>query len=300
MYRSILININKALSLLLLFFTLFSCQEIDLDESEIISNSIMESPKSWLDTLCSRTFEGRKVGTQGNKRAALFLYNEVKKMGYAPEIQKFAHSSGDTLRNVIIQKKGVNDSLIIIGAHFDGQHASNNKVHYEAANDNASGVVTLLSILDSIARVDLKYSIMAVFFDGEESCVPPAFKGSSYFVNNLNEKEKVVLYINIDAMGHNHDNQMILGWFGSHRVLKVVDRLKKEKKFNYSIKERIKGEGASDYKSFSLVGIPYISYTDISLSCDYPQHDVRDSREAVNLSRLLKVRDLSIEICNCI
>ena len=226
--------INVLLIIVLCLFYL-SCQKYSSEKKDSDSEDSLSDLSLWMDTLCSRAFEGRKVGTPGNKKTAVFLYDELLKMGYLPEIQEFVHTSGDTLRNIIVEKRGLDDSLMIIGAHYDGQTESNNKVHFEAANDNASGVVTLLSVMDSISRIDVKYTIRAVFFDGEEACVRPAFKGSSYFVNSLIDKEKTVLYINIDAMGHDHDGQMILGWYGSERTYRMIDQLNKEQAFKYSI-----------------------------------------------------------------
>lgn len=291
-------RIKNVLLIIILCLSYLSCQKLSSEGIDFYSKDPLIDLRLWMDTLCSKTFTGRKVGTPGNKKTAHFLFNELLKRGYLPEIQEFVHTSGDTLRNIIIQKDGLMDSLIIIGAHYDGQTESNNKVHFEAANDNASGVVTLLSVMDSISRIDTKYAIRAVFFDGEEGCVPPAFKGSSYYVNSLIEKEKTILYINLDAMGHDHDDQMKLGWYGSERTYSMVDQLNNEQEFKYTLLERAKGEGGSDYRSFSLENISCIFFTDITLVCDHPQHNVGDTKDAVSLSRLARVKNIVIKICN--
>lgn len=294
-----------------LLFSLLSCDKIEFrnylgtganprqePESRVVETKLGK-PQIWLDTLCSRSFTGRKAGTIGNSLAAKYLFSEVNKMGYAPYYQIFVHSSGDTLRNILIEKKGKTDSLIVIGAHFDGQYESYGDNHYQAANDNGSGVVTLLSILDSLSSVDtLNYTLCCAFWDGEEGSLAPPYKGSSYFVSNVTIKNKVVLYINIDAMGHNHDNTMILGWYGGERVRRMIDILYKEAQFSYMPISRGKGEGSSDYRSFSKEGIPYISYTDKTLNCDYPQHSVDDITDAIDMNRLSRVKEVTIQIIN--
>ena len=272
------------------------------EPSQPTSKSSLE--QEWLDMLCCEEFTGRKAGTQGNFLAYLYLESEVAKMGFSYNEMPFRHTTGETLRNLIITIEGdQTDSLMIVGAHFDGQYENDEDYIYPAANDNASGVVTTLSILDSLSRADKpRYTTIIAFWDGEEGIVPPPFKGSQYFVTHLEDLEAVILYINIDAMGHSHDNTMILGWYADEdrreRVQGMVKKMCKDGVFDYTLKERCKGEGGSDYRSFGQAGIPYISYTDITLDCDHPQHSFRDTKDAIDIDRLRTVRDLTIDILN--
>ena len=279
---------------------LMSCEDkyaiVENTPDEFVS---LSKEEVWMDSLCSKPFAGRKAGTDGNYLAYEYLISEVKALGFSPKTMAWTHKSGIELRNIIVPIEGViKDSIFIIGAHFDGQFEGND---YQAANDNGSGVVTALSILDSLSRVGdrPRYSTYVCFWDGEEACVSPAFKGSSYFVDKFERINSVVLYVNIDAMGHNHDNAMILGWYNGFyhsRVTRLIERLAEDHCFDYSLKKRGKGEGSSDYVSFSRVGIPYISYTDIKLSCDFPTHSTKDTKDAIDFDRLRTTRDITIKV----
>lgn len=282
---------------------LISCNGISGIEDNT-QETLSDSRESvWMDSLCSRLFAGRKAGTSGNYIAYQFLVSETKKMGYSPQTMEFTHNDGTLLRNVIVTVKGeIEDSLFIVGAHFDGQNESNEASHYQAANDNGSGVVTALSFLDSLARIDKpRYTVIVGFWDGEEAIISPAFKGSTYFVNQIENTESVVLYVNMDAMGHSHNNTMLLGWYGGNnqsRVSRMASEIVEDNSFTYSLIERKKGVGTSDYYSFGKVGIPYISYTDGILDCDNRLHTVSDKKDAIDLSRLRSIRDITFNILN--
>ncbi len=300
MYRGLIIQ--SFIILLILFHALLlaSCQK-QIIEVDVVQVEPFKLQKSWLDSLCSRTFAGRKVGTEGNKLAAQYIEDEVRSMGYSPVLQRFEHKTGDRLTNILVEIEGTKDSLIIIGAHFDGQHESTESLHYPAANDNASGVVTILSILDSLSRressVKLPYTIICAFWDGEEACVSPAFKGSSYFVSTFERLKETVIYANIDSIGHNHENRLFIGYYGNERVELLVKSIKEKWNFNYETKHREKGEGASDYYSFSKVGISNISFSDPVFSCKNPIHSTLDNSSAISFERIDAIKDIALSIC---
>ena len=287
----------------LLIIAMISCRDnyVILDDNLLGSVSTTQE-EIWLDSLCSKTFAGRRVGTPGHNLAYEYLISEVKSIGYSPESVEWVHESGVVLRNIIVPIDGVvKDSIVIVGAHYDGQYESDDVTVFQAANDNGSGVVTSLSILDSLSNMEYlpRYTTYVCFWDGEEACISPAFKGSSYFVKHFESIGSIVLYVNIDAMGHSHDNSLLLGWYGGgthSRVSCLVDKLIEERGFNYTLVERNKGEGGSDYVSFSRAGIPYISYTDININCENPIHSTRDTKDVIDYNRLRSVRDLTINV----
>ena len=51
------------------------------------------------------------------------------------------------MRNIIVEIQSDNDSILIVGAHYDG---AVNSSKYHVANDTASGIIALLSIVKSI------------------------------------------------------------------------------------------------------------------------------------------------------
>ena len=294
------------ISVFLILFSLsffISCNVIsDIEEDN--QETLAQSRESvWLDSLCSSSFAGRKAGTDGNFHAYQFIVSETSKMGYSPHTMEFTHNSGTVLRNILVTVNGdIEDSLFIVGAHFDGQNKSNGNNHYQAANDNGSGVVTALSFLDSLTRIDKpRYTVIVGFWDGEEAIISPAYKGSTYFVNQIEDTKSVVLYVNMDTIGHSHDNTLLLGWYAGNqlsRVKKITGEIVWDRLFDYSVVERKKGAGSSDYTCFSRAEIPYISFTDGFLDCDHRLHSVLDTKDAIDLSRLRSIRDITFRILN--
>ncbi len=301
MHRSPITHSLCLLFVLLLGSLAVSCQK-NIIENEAVNVESFKLQRAWLDSLCSRAFAGRKVGTEGNRLAANYIEDEVRSMGYSPVLQHFELKTGDKLTNILVEVEGAKDSLMIIGAHFDGQNESTQSLHYPAANDNASGVVTLLSVLDSLSRIEnpqsLPYTIICAFWDGEEACVSPAFKGSSYFVSTFERLKETLLYVNIDSIGHNHENRLFLGYYGNERVEVLVEYIKENWAFNYETKHRDKREGASDYYSFSKVDIPNVSFSDPVFSCNNPIHSIRDNQSAISFERIEAIKNIALTICS--
>lgn len=76
--------------------------------------------------------------------------------------------------NVILHKDNKDTTdCIVIGAHYDSVGVG--------ANDNASGIVALLQIVDKLKDVDLPFDVYFVAFGGEEQ----GLFGSQYFVDNF-------------------------------------------------------------------------------------------------------------------
>ena len=94
---------------LMLLVILSACNRIMDEESGFENDGLMEQSQEqiWLDSLCSRTFAGRKVGTVGNALANSYVVSEVSRMGYTPVVQGFIHESGLFLRNILITIPGM-------------------------------------------------------------------------------------------------------------------------------------------------------------------------------------------------
>ena len=87
-------------------------------------------------------------------------------MGYSPEVDTFKY--GDAiLRNIVVSVGNVKDTVIVIGAHYDGQFESDTLRKYPAADDNASGVVTVLLLLNKFKSLNIRshYPILFCFWD---------------------------------------------------------------------------------------------------------------------------------------
>ncbi|MCR8894215.1 M28 family peptidase [Bacteroides caecigallinarum] len=212
--------------------------------------------KFWLEYLCSAECEGRKSGTRGNEMARNFIISELENMSYIPTVQKAVDKRNKDYYNIIVNIDNNSDKTIIIGAHYDGAVESSK---HPAANDNASGVASLLLLADLLVNTndDLIYDYQLVFFDGEETQDSGvSFNGSRFFVSTL--KKSPLFYLNIDMIG----NAEML-----HRIETTSDYLancireigKKHKKLNLEIDNKIV-KYSQDFVPFDAVNIPVFTW----------------------------------------
>lgn len=271
----------------LLAFSLSSCQEDHLEDK------VLSDEEAWLNQLCSIEFTGRCVNTDGNRRAASIICDVMNEMGFFVEHQSFVMDDiqGNNLLTTI---EGSTDTLLIIGAHYDGAHGSSDFVHYPAANDNASGVVTLLSLASEIKDHNFEpphYTIRFAFWDAEESHKGNSRRGSRFYVNTLENKEKVKLYINLDCVGYKGDDYLWMGAYPSVKIEKYVRCLRNGlSSFDLDYDDTQTWDASSDCWSFKSHAIPTISITDCSLiRHQYPIHTSNDMVSNIDVKRLINI-----------
>lgn len=106
-------------------------------------------------------------------------------------------ANSQSLQNIIVTKKGTTypDEYVIVCGHFDSVAAG------VGANDNGSGVATILELARILKNVPTEYSIKFINFNAEED----GLLGSKAFVTNVvnstTPKMKIRLVLNIDMIG---------------------------------------------------------------------------------------------------
>ncbi|MBQ6573081.1 MAG: M28 family peptidase, partial [Bacteroidales bacterium] len=158
---------------------------------------------------------GRKAGSQQEKEVASYLYRQLAEYGVtmlSPEEGEdfYIARDGDTLhsRNVIGIVEGydpkLRDEYVVIGAHYDHLGVSTLKIDghdvqqvYPGADDNASGVATLLEVAREVAGQNFLFrrSVIFAFFGAKEM----GMAGSWYFLNrSFPHVGNIVAMINLD------------------------------------------------------------------------------------------------------
>ena len=251
-----------------------------------------EQGRAWLDSLCKDSFQGRRIGTEGNKLAFEFLKKEISGMGYVPEVQLFETENGVIGRNLIVSIPGQTDSTIMIGGHYDGAVSSTADKHYQAANDNGSGTVALLLLLKCLKEKSCVFSrkVVCCLWDGEETFDGKAFRGSRHYISIVPTSfiQRVLHYENLDTIGHDHDNVIYVEYLGDNRMERMIQQLSLNGRFTYSVSHC--SFFNSDYASFSNVGIPIVNYHDhYEKGCEHPNHSLKDTKDVISISRLIKI-----------
>lgn len=178
----------------------------------------------------------RIPGTAGHTKAKSYLEEKLKtaatisgtfsKEDFGPETAKGS--------NFIWEKKGVTtpNDVLILGARFDNALVENkdkNKkvtsLEMPGADNNASGVAALLSLVEILARLDLPKTVKVVFFDMEESDLAGSKAFLEKFIPNIGS-QRIVGFIDVNMIGHDTKREDKTGKLGN---MKIYTRGKEDK-----------------------------------------------------------------------
>ena len=247
---------------------------------------------------------GRGAGSEQEKRAAAYLYDQLLDAGVimlTPETGEdfYIVQNGDTLhsQNVIGIVEGYDPKLrneyVVVGAHYDHLGTSVLKRDgkeveqiYYGADDNASGVATLIEVARQVASQHFLFrrSVIFALFGAEEL----GMMGSWYFLNrSFRHTDDIVAMINLDMVGRSgRDNTMqvytadanvemmeIINWL-SGRALSIAPKYTPTDYF------------PSDHRNFYQKGIPVALFTS-GTHRDY--HTVRDTPDKLDYSQMEKL-----------
>lgn len=245
------------------------------------------------ETLSSDTFQGRKVSTQGSIKAQKYIIEQLHQLSIAPFNNKFTHSfeynvtfSKSKGSNIIGYIEGTDKNLgyIVLTAHFDHLGTKGKQV-FNGADDNASGVSSLLSISEQLAKTPLKHNVIILFTDAEEN----GLKGSKAFLKeNQYLLSQIRLNVNMDMLaGSKNSKRLHYIHRGLNKLLSKESIEKFVKNHNYRDFSVIKGfrkerhalnkhtswVKASDHGVFYSNGIPFIYYGVGTHRNYHSQHD---------------------------
>lgn len=127
-----------------------------------------------LSTLASDEMKGREIGTAENENAANYIATLFKENNLAyctgnSYLVPFDYK-GKTVYNVCGIKKGKTDKYLGFSGHFDhiGTKSGSGDTIYNGADDDASGITTLVGIADYFKNKKPEFSMVFMAFNGEE------------------------------------------------------------------------------------------------------------------------------------
>ena len=160
--------------------------------------------------------DDNKLGRKNGSAESFIVSNWIKEYFESRGLESFnnnyfqnysyINAIGDTIRerNVIgfLKSPDFNDqNYLIVSAHFDHLGTISGEVDsiYNGANDNATGVALILSLIQELKQIEKRsYNVIFAAFSGEEN----GLEGSGYFAKNLPvPREKIQLTLNFDMVG---------------------------------------------------------------------------------------------------
>lgn len=265
-------------------------------------------------TLASPAFGGRRTGSEGSKLAQAYIARRFGELGLKPYGSgyampfSFTHTSiralvgvGKTVRtkypsaaNLAGYIKGSTEPerILVVSAHYDhlGERAG---VVYPGADDNASGVASMLAIAKYFKEHPPQNTIVFVAFDAEEL----GLQGAQTFVKALPfAREKLAMNLNLDMVSRNEENEIwVAGVFHNpalknlvaaaarRSTLKVKMGHDKPLLFAGTVED---WTGSSDHGAFHEAGVPFL-YFGVADHADYHQPtDVAEKIDPVFYSRV--------------
>ena len=235
---------------------------------------------------------GRKAGSQQEKEVASYLYRQLDEYGVtmlSPEEGEdfYMARDGDTLhsRNVIGIVEGydpkLRDEYVVIGAHYDHMGVSTLKIDghdvqqvYPGADDNASGVATLLEVAREVAGQNFLFrrSVIFAFFGAKEM----GMAGSWYFLNrSFADVENIDAMINLDMLGTGYSG--FYAFTSSNADMNSLIRTLSGDL--HPIKPEIVSTEPypSDHRSFYAQEIPSVLFT----TGKYPEHNTEKDTQSI-------------------
>lgn len=138
--------------------------------------------------------------TKGHRIAAKYLVKILKQ--YCPQVieQTLLFRDVDTVRNIIGIQEGKNypDKKIIVSGHYDSITGNLDLSIAPGADDNASGVASVLEAARLISQIETAYTIYYILWDWEEV----GGTGSEVFCLENIERTDLLAMLNVDMIGY--------------------------------------------------------------------------------------------------
>jgi Zn-dependent M28 family amino/carboxypeptidase len=250
--------------------------------------------------LSADDMEGRNTGSPGGERARAYIVSRLEAMGIqAPPVGRLqpfeaeARSRSGPKRyagtNILGLIPGTrrSDRYIVISAHYDHVGISEGLI-YNGADDNASGVATMLELAARLKASPPEHSVIIVAFDGEER----GLIGAKHFVQAPPVPlSSIALNLNFDmtARAETDDHLWVTGTYQNPTLRPILEQIAAVGPVSLAFgKDTPQDTGennwveASDHGAFYKANIPFL-YLGVDYHPDYhrPSDDFEKITPAV-------------------
>ncbi|OFC71921.1 M20/M25/M40 family metallo-hydrolase [Alteromonas confluentis] len=232
---------------------------------------------SGLKTLSADDMEGRRTGTEGAEKAREYILDRIHATAFKGnvdvevlpfDVQPRKEGEGKVIQgiNILVHLEGTgeSDKSLIVTAHYD--HVGINKGEiYNGADDNASGVVAALAVMETFAAKPPQHDLWIIFPDAEEM----GLQGSRHIAASL-AVHKIVnpaLAINFDMLAQNTKDELyVSGTYHNPALRPLVEQLAKRASIHLLMGHDKPEDGdqdwtmQSDHGAFFKQGIPFLYF----------------------------------------
>lgn len=203
-----------------------------------------------------------------------------------------SYKTQNVLGYIPAKRKCKRKKFFVFTAHYDHLGMMGQTATFNGANDNASGVAMMLTLMKHFSENNPEYSVLFIAFGGEEA----GLIGSKYYVENpIIPLDKMKFLLNVDLMGTGSEGIQVVN---STEHPKEFERLKKINE-KYDLLKQIKPRGKaanSDHYWFEEAGVPsFFTYT---LGGVTFYHDIQDRPETLPLTEFDDLHKLIVLFVN--
>lgn len=259
--------------------------------------------------LSADDMEGRDTGSPGGERARAYIVSRLEAIGVqAPpfgRLQPF-QASGRTAEGVkafsgvnivgLIPGTRVPDRYIVVTAHYDHVGVSGGQI-YNGADDNASGVATMLEMARRLKADPPEHSVLIVSLDGEER----GLLGAREFVRAPPVPlSSISLNLNFDmtARAETDGHLWVTGTYQQPQLRPILEAVAPQGPVSFAFgKDTPQDTGennwvdASDHGAFHEAGVPFL-YMGVDYHPDY--HRPSDDFERITPAVFTSATEIAI------
>jgi Zn-dependent M28 family amino/carboxypeptidase len=223
---------------------------------------------------------------EGRRAAAEYMEESFERLGIPARILEFSSDYGRGFNVEATLQGDEGGKHLWVTAHMDS-------VGNAGANDNASGLVSILMTARAMKRLDPEHTVHFVAYDLEEVGLIGSSRYVGSVVRSIHEQEgdrAIIGNINSDMIGYEEDEyNAVIGTCG--RAGTIDDALQRASEMlDSKIELREVCLGRSDHQRFWDAGLPAMVLTDSSMYDEYPcYHEPCDTVDKLNVSYLRSV-----------
>ncbi len=240
----------------------------------------------------------RPAGSGGEKQAAEYIHWSLELLGYETAISEPIVLPGGRgyTQNVIAwcPQYHRGERTVVVAAHYDSKSEN-----CPAANDNGSGVGTLLEVARMLSQRELPYRLLFLFCGAEEhlgDVSSPSLMGSRAFVNNYRASggEDIAGMINVDMVGVGEELYMQTVGPQSDKLGEVVANSAHRLALRIN---HYHGPHGSDHIPFGWAGIPAVWLQRLP----DPRRDTpQDQMQYVQAEALAEIGQLLVDVLDSV
>jgi len=259
--------------------------------------------------LAADDMQGRDTGSEGGAKARAYIIDRLEALGVAPpamgreqpwEMQGRTREGPKTFNGVnvigVIPGTRVRDRYIVVTAHYDHVGVNDGQI-FNGADDNASGVATMLALAAELKREAPDHSVLIVALDGEER----GLLGARHFVEAPPVPlESVAMNLNFDmtARAETDGKLWVTGTYQHPNLRPLLEPLPANGAVSFAFgKDTPQDTGAdnwveaSDHGAFHRAQVPFL-YFGVNYHPDY--HRPSDDFERITPSVFISATELAI------